>query len=166
MHAKRVGGVLAFSFLCAACSGCPPKNLAVINYSQLGACKIAQTGSGTVAAPPNRAVVIFKVTTIDNSKINTAWSFDSSTLQINPPSSPQSNLGGQGPVPIPANTNANVNRYVGIMVETGNADGTDAAMVNYFLLYPLVPPAPGTVGAKANSSQTQYPFNVNCSAIT
>jgi hypothetical protein len=165
MRANGVA-VLAFSLICAGCAGCPPQDLAVINYSQLGACKVAQTGTGTVTAPPHRAVVIFKITNIDNTKINSSWSFDPSTLQINPPSSPQSNLGGQGPVSIAANTNVNVNRFVGIMIETSNADGTDAATVNYFLLYPLVPPAPGTIGAKANSNQVQYPFNVNCSALT
>jgi hypothetical protein len=147
--------------------GCPgkPTPIALIHYRQLGACITAQTGTGVISVPPSHAVVIFKITSVDNTSPATAWSFNSSNLQINPPSSTQQNLGGPGPVAIGAHQNVSLNTFVGIMVETGNADGTDASTVNYFLVYPLVPPAPGTLGVKDNSSQVQYPFAHDCSTI-
>jgi hypothetical protein len=149
-----------------ACSlvGCG-KAIAQIHYRQLGACKTAQTGNGTVTVPASHAVVIFKVSTIDNTKPAVTWSFNSTDLQINPPSSTQQNLGGTGPVSIPAHQNVTVDTFVGIMVETSQPDGKDASSVNYFLVYPNVPPAPGTLSVKGNSSQTSYPFAQDCSVI-
>lgn len=158
---SHIALVSLVALVLSACSS----PLAVINYKQLGACTRATTGSGTIVVPPSHAVVIFRVTSIDNSKTTQNWAFDSTTLQIDPPSAMQQNLGGTGPVPIPAGMLVTLNSLVGIMVETSNPDGSDASTVNYFLLYPLVPPAPGTLGAKENSSQTSYPFAVDCNTI-
>jgi hypothetical protein len=152
---------LGLSF--AACKP-GPNPLALIHYSQLGACTRAQTGNGVINVPPQHAVVIFRVTSIDNSSPGVSWSFDSTRLTVNGADN-QQNLGGPGPVNIPAHQSVNVNTRVGIMVETANADGSDAASVNYFLLYPPGTSAPGTVGVKANSSQVQYPFAQDCNAI-
>ena len=138
---------------------------AVIGYSQLGVCKNAQTGAGLVSAPPSHAVVIFRVTQIDNRQTDVDWLFDSTRLQVNPPSSPQQNLGGTGPVAIPRKAVVPVNALVGILVESGNEDGRDAANVNYFLLYAPTPSGPGTLGAKSNSSQVVYPFDPDCNVI-
>jgi hypothetical protein len=142
-----------------------PKPLALMHYRQLGACRVAQTGNGVITVPPSHAVVVFRVTAIDNSKTSINWSFDSTKLQVNPPSQMQQNLGGTGPVAIAANTNVPLNTMIGILVETGNADGSDASQVNYFLLYPNEPPAPGTLGVKDNSSQVSYPFANDCGTI-
>lgn len=148
------------------CSGCPPANpVALIHYTQLGACTTAQTGNGTVTAPSSHAIVIFQVSTIDNTQTSKNWSFDSSTLVINPPSQAQTNLGGPGPVSIGANATVAVNVPVGIIVGTSNADGSDASTTNYFLLYPQVPPAPGTVSVKDNSNRVSYPFAQDCNSI-
>lgn len=141
-----------------------PVPLAVINYSQLGACTRAQTGNGVINVPPNHAVVIFRVTSVDNTSPAVSWSFDSTRLAVNGADN-QQNLGGTGPVAIPAHQNVNVNKQVGVMVETANADGSDASKVNYFLLYPPGTSAPGTIAAKANSTQVSYPFTQDCSAI-
>ncbi len=152
---------------CLIFSSCPdkPDPIALIHFTQIGACILAQTGTGPISAPPSHAVVIFRVSTIDNTKVSKSWTFDSTTLQVNPPSATGQNLGGTGPVPIGANQNVAVNSLVGILVETSNSDGSDAAATNYFLLYPLVPPAPGTLAVKDNSSQTNYPFARDCNTI-
>jgi hypothetical protein len=165
MHRPIAVGLSCFcvALMSTACKS-GPTPLAVIHYSQLGACTRAQTGNGVINVPPNHAVVIFRVTSIDNSSPAVTWSFDSTRLTVNGADN-QQNLGGPGPVNIPAHQNVNVNQHVGIMVETTNPDGSDASSVNYFLLYPSGTSAPGTVGAKANSSQTQYPFTQECSAI-
>ncbi len=151
--------------VCVTLSACttPIEPIAVIHYKQLGACTRAQTGDGVVNVPPSRAIIIFRVSHIDNTKTGKNWSFDSTTLQVDDPS--EQNLGGPGPVAITAGQDVTVNMQVGILVTTGKADGSDAASVNYFLLYPLVPPAPGTVAAKENSSQVQYPFATDCNVI-
>ena len=153
--------------LLVALSGCatPLEPIAVIHYRQLGACTHAQTGNGAITAPPSHAIVVFKVSHIDNTRTAKSWSFDSTALQVNPPSQMQQNLGGTGPVAIAAGQDVPVDAWVGILVETANADGSDAASSNDFLLYPLVPPAPGTLAAKDNSSQLTYPFAADCSGI-
>jgi hypothetical protein len=162
----RVGSVLATLVLSLALAGCPgkPEPIALIHYVQLGACRTAQTGNGPVTPPPSHAVVIFKVSTIDNTKTAVNWSFDSTALTINSSVSLQ-NLGGTGPVAIGAGKNVNVNALVGIIVETSNPDGSDAATTNYFLLYPRVAPAPGTIAVKDNSKQVNYPFAQDCNSI-
>jgi hypothetical protein len=146
--------------------GCnPPADpIALIHYTQLGACTNAQTGTGAVIVPPSHAVVIFRISTVDNTPTAKNWSFDASTLAVNP-AQPQQNLGGTGPVSIAAHTSVAVNAPVGILVETSNADGSDASSTNYFLVYPLIPPAPGTLAVKDNPNQVSYPFKQDCNAI-
>jgi hypothetical protein len=161
IHALLAGPMLA-GVLAAVCPN--PNPIAVIHYRQLGACINAQTGNGPVAAPPSHAVVIFRVSTIDNTKTGVDWSFNSSALTVNSVEI-QQNLGGTGPVPIPNHQNVAVNALVGILVATDNANGSDASTTNYFLLYPNVPPAPGTLAAKENSKQVSYPFAQDCSVI-
>ncbi len=139
--------------------------LALIHYKQLGACIHAQTGSGSISAPPSHAVVIFRVSSIDNTKPSVDWMFDSTRFTINPPSATQQNLGGTGPVPITHNQNVPLNTLVGIMVETSKPDGTDASGTNYLLLYPPAPPAPGNISVKDNQNQLSYPFIPDCNAI-
>jgi hypothetical protein len=162
---RQTGHVLVLVMLTGSL-GCKPgpTPLALIHYSQLGACTRAQTGNGVINVPPNHAVVIFRVTQIDNTSPSVSWSFDSTRLTVNGADN-QQNLGGTGSVPIAAHQKVNLNTHVGIMVETTNADGTDASTVNYFLLYPPGTSAPGTVAVKANSSQVSYPFTQDCSAI-
>lgn len=163
----RIPALVVLVTLTFGLVGCPPTpiSLALIHFSQLGACVHAQTGNGDITVPASHAVVIFRVSTIDNTQIGTNWSFDSTTLQVNPPSQTQQNLGGAGPVLVAANTNVPVNALVGIIVETNSADGSDASGTNYFLLYPLVAPAPGTLAVKDNPHQTSYPFARDCSSI-
>ena len=161
---RALFAVAALPLLMSGCSGCNPKALALLHYRQLGACRVAQTGNGTITVPPSHAVVIFRVSAIDNTKTGVSWSFDSTKLQLTGSGNEQ-NLGGTGPVPIAAGQNVTLNSLVGIMVETGNADGRDASQVNYFLSYPNVPPAPGTLGVKDNSSQVEYPFADDCGQI-
>ena len=158
----RSSSFVALLVLCCPL-GCAV-NPAIIHYQQVGACIRAQTGTGPITAPPAHAVVVFRVTSIDNTKINTSWAFDSTALKTNSDNA-QQNLGGTGLVTIPANQVVAVNALVGILSETSNADGSDAAETNYFLVYPSAPPAPGTVAAKGNSGQTKYPFAQDCNAI-
>jgi hypothetical protein len=95
----------AIACVLSGCSGCPkPNPIALIHYSQLGACIKAQTGNGLVTVPSSHAIVIFRVSTIDSTKTVDNWSFDSTSLVISPPSQIQQNLGGTGPVSIGANT--------------------------------------------------------------
>lgn len=165
MHYLRaLGGVIGVLMLV----GCTtqPNQLALIHYKQLGACINAQTGSGSISAPPSHAVVVFRVSSIDNTKPSVDWIFDSTSFTINPPSAPQQNLGGTGPIPIAHNQNVPLNTLVGILVETSESDGTDASGTNYFLVYPTVPPAPGNVSVKDNHSQLSYPFTPDCNAIS
>ena len=142
-----------------------PEALALIHYAQLGACTRAQTGQGAINVPPSHAVVIFRVASVDNSKVPINWSFDSTALVVNPPSQNQQNLGGTGAVAIGANKTVPLSTLVGIVVETNNADGTDASATNYFLIYPRVSPAPGALAVKDNPTQLSYPFTADCNAI-
>jgi hypothetical protein len=171
MVVAAAGGTDMLARLLAAMTvvvaGCTkqPDPIALIHYKQLGACTQAQTGNGLVVAPPSHAVAIFRVSSIDNTKTTKNWSFDSTALVVNPSSQMQQNLGGPGPVAIGAGQNVSVNVPVGILLETSNADGSDAATTNYFLVYPLAQPAPGALSVKDNPSQTQYPFAKDCNAI-
>lgn len=127
---------------------------------------MAQLPTGTITAPPGHAIVLFRINQIDNKSPPVAWQFNPGTLQVNPPSNPQSNLGSSGPpINVPANGTVTVNRPVGIMVETSNADGSDAAGYTYQLLYPLVPPAPGTISVNDTQNVPQFPWNPNCNAL-
>ena len=159
-----LGFILVFAFALVGCTT-TPNPIALIHYIQSGACIKAQTGNGPVTVPPSHAVVIFRVSAVDNTQTSKNWSFDSSTLALNPPSQWQQNLGGTGPVPIVGKQTVTINTLVGIIVDTSNADGSDAAATNYFLVYPLVPPAPGTLSVKDNSNQTSYPFAQDCNSI-
>lgn len=158
---------LILAFALGSPTACNP--VAVLHYSQLGACTKAVTPTGEQDAPPNYAFVIFRVTSIDNSKVNSSWSLDPNLFVVEPPSLPQSNLGGMGPVTVPANAVVPVNVLVGIQVHTSNVDGSDAAATNYFILYQS-PAAgssgnPGTLGAKDNSNQVTYPFVQQCTDL-
>jgi hypothetical protein len=146
-----------------ALGGCAP--IAQIHYSQLGACTHAQRPDGLhIDAPPSHAIVLFRINQIDNSKPAVGWSFDPGKLQVNPPSDPQTNLGGTGPVAIAAHGIVPVNRPVGIMIETASADGKDAAGIREMLLYPNEPPAPGTISVN-DTPTPPYPFNPDCNAL-
>jgi hypothetical protein len=152
-----------------ALAGCPSGGNpdATIHYTQIGACTQADFPNGHVTAQPLQAIVIFKVSSVDNSAVNQTWSFDSANFKVNPPSSTQSNLGSTGPVTIPAHQSVPLNSSVGIVVATVKPDGSDAGQTNYILLYqpPSTSPAPGTIGEKGNSSQTSYPFVQNCNSL-
>lgn len=154
--------VLACGLALAACQT-PIDPFAVIHYRQLGACIRAQTGNGVLTAPPSHAIVLFRIIHIDNTKTGKTWPFDSTRVEIL--GDMLQNLGGTGPVTIPAGQDVPLDLPVGILVATSNPDGTDASATNYQLLYPAAPPGPGTLGAKANVNQTQYPFNPDCAAI-
>ncbi|MDM5177589.1 hypothetical protein PO883_10335 [Massilia sp. DJPM01] len=158
---RMTSACLAFSL--SACTT-PLDPIAVIHYRQLGVCTHAQTGSGAITAPAGHAIVVFKVFRIDNTKVGKSWSFDPATMELASPPMKQ-NLGGTGPAPVGAGQNVTLNARVGILVETEKPDGSDAAATNYFLVYPKVAPAPGTLGAKENSSQLSYPFAADCNAI-
>lgn len=140
---------------------------AQIHYSQLGACTQAQLPDGSaINAPASHAIVLFKINNVDNLTPDVSWSFDPRLLQVNSPSDPQSNLGGNSPpVSIPAHSNVNVNRVVGIMLETLNADGSDASTYKYMLLYPNVPPAPGTLAVNDTLNKPNFPFNPDCNKL-
>ncbi|MEB0134581.1 hypothetical protein QN362_04470 [Actimicrobium sp. CCC2.4] len=162
------GIVVASVLLFAACTvPAGGFKFAQIHYSQLGACKHVQFPDGsTVDAPASRAIVLFRINTVDNTAPPVSWNFDPRLLQVNSQSDPQSNLGGDSPpVPIPANTNVSINRPVGIMVDTARPDGTDAATYKYTLLYPNVPPAPGTLGVNDTLASPGFPFNPNCTSL-
>jgi len=141
--------------------------LAQIHYSQLGACTHTQLPDGsTITAPASHAIVLFRINNVDNLSPGVSWNFDPRLLQVNSPSDPQSNLGGNSPpVPIPAHTNVSVNRPVGIMLETVNADGSDASTYKYALLYPNVPPAPGTIAVNDTLHSPGFPFNPDCNKL-
>jgi hypothetical protein len=146
-----------------ALGGCAP--IAQIHYSQLGACTHAQRPDGVnIDAPPSHAIVLFMINQIDNSKPDTGWNFDPGKLQVNPPSDSQVNLGSTGAVAVAAHGIVSVNRPVGIMIETANADGTDAAGIREMLLYPNEPPAPGTI-AVSDTPTPPYPFNPDCNSL-
>lgn len=83
-----------------ALAGCPSGGNpdATIHYTQIGACTQADFPNGHVTAQPLQAIVIFKVSSVDNSAVNQTWSFNSANFKVNPPSSTQSNLGSTGPV--------------------------------------------------------------------
>jgi hypothetical protein len=156
--------------LMLALAGCPPgKPDAIIHYTEVGACTQANFNGNQVNAGQNQAIVIFNVSSIDNSQVNTTWAFDVSNFAVNPPSSQQSNLGGTGPVSIAAQQNVSLSGlqgFVGIIVSTANANGSDAATTNYFLLYtqPQGSQGPGTIGEKANSG-TSFPFTQSCNSL-
>lgn len=119
-----------------------------------------------VTAPPKHAIVVFRINYIDNTSPPVAWQFNPGTLQVNPPSDEQANLGSNGPpVSVPANATVQVNRPVGIMVGTSNVDGSDAATYKYQLLYPLVAPAPGTISVNDTQNAPGFPWNANCNAL-
>jgi hypothetical protein len=157
--------VIPLVIILAACPPTKPEALALLHYTQLGGCTRAQTGNGVINVPGSHAVVIFRVSSIDNRSTGKSWSFDSTALQVNPPSQFQQNLGGTGAISIATNANVAVNTPVGIMVETANADGSDASTVNYFLLYPRPSGGPGVLPVKDNPTQVSYPFAQDCNAI-
>lgn len=154
----------ALAAACLALAACqtPVAPFAEVHYRQIGACIHAQTGAGPVSAPPSHAIVLFRVSHVDNSKTGKGWSFDANRLTL---SDMLQNLGSTGPVAIPAGKDVAVNQPVGILVATSNADGSDAASTNYLLMYPAAPPAPGVFSAKDNVSQVQYPFAADCNVL-
>ena len=160
--------LISSTFLLTSCT-IPPGGFkfAQIHYSQLGACTHAQLADGSVVdAPASHAIVLFRVNNVDNSAPPLSWTFDLKKLQVNSPSDPQTNLGSDSPpIAIGANSNVTVNRPIGIMVETSRADGTDAAGVKFTLLYPNVPPAPGTLGVNDTLSSPGFPFKANCTSL-
>jgi hypothetical protein len=153
-----------------ALSSCPPgKPDAIIHYTELGACTQANFNGNQVNAGQNQAIVIFNVSSIDNSQVNTTWTFDASNFAVNPPSSQQSNLGSAGPVSIAAQQNVSLSGlqgFVGILVSTVNANGSDAGTTNYSLLYtqPHGSQGPGTIGEKANSGAS-FQFVQSCNSL-
>ena len=151
-----------------AFAGCPSGNPdAIIHYTELGACTQANFNGQQVNAGQKHAIVVFNVSSIDNSQVNTAWMFNSANFTVNPPSLTQSNLGSAGAISIPANqtvTLAGLQGFVGIIVATTNANGSDAANTNYFLLYTQGSQGPGTTGEKANSG-TSFQFVQNCNSL-
>ena len=149
-----------------ALTACPPGNPdAIIHYTELGACRQANFNGNQIDAGQKQAIVVFNVSLIDNTKVNTTWTYSPANFTVSPPSSPQSNLGGVTST-IPATQKVPLSglpAFVGIMVSTNNADGSDAANTNYTLLYSQGS-GPGTIGEKGNSG-TSFPFVQNCNSL-
>ena len=154
----------------AALAGCGGSNpIAIIHFTQLGACRQANFNGRQVNAGQNQAIVIFNVSQVDNTQVNTTWTYDAGNFAVDPPSSPQSNLGSTGPVTIPANQNVpltGLQGLVAIVASTANADGSDAATTKYILLYekPQGSSGPGTL-SENESTGTSFPFVQNCNSL-
>ena len=153
--------------LLLALAGCGPGNPdAIIHYNELGACTQASFNGQQVNAGQKQAIVVFNVSSIDNSQVNTAWTYNPASFMVNPPSSAQTNLGGSGTVPIPAKQNvplSGLQGFVAIIVSTNNPDGSDAGNTNYTLLYQQGS-GPGTIAEKANPG-TSFPFVQSCNSL-
>jgi hypothetical protein len=174
-NALRVGLPSCAVGLLSACG-----SSTVINYHQVGACNGMQVTTGgapttTVSAGGNAAFVIFQVESVDNSKMNTAFSFDPTQLYIkdtpnrflNPNSQLANVLANFNLVPtmVPAGKSLTLDGYGVTVVSTTTSDGAvEADKTSYFLTESE--PSSSVVMNKTNSSQTSWPYTPNCAGIT
>jgi hypothetical protein len=149
---------------------------AVVSYRQVGACNGYTAGNRVVSAGPNQAYVIFKVETVDATKVNGPVTFDPSQLYVQQDTPhfvdsslllardlnlPQATL-----VSVPAGTQAPINKFAIAVLSTVNADGAvEANQTNYFLLAKPQGSGPGTLMSKTNATQTSWPLTQDCRAI-
>jgi hypothetical protein len=155
----------------AGCSSGPGPADAIFHYTQLGACKQANINGLQANAGQFQAIAIFHVSSIDNTQVNTTWTYNAANLGVNPPRATVSNLGSNGTTTIPAKANVRLTgfaSFVGIVVNTGNQDGSDAATSEYSLFYnrPQGFSGPdGFISENATSFTKPLPFAQNCALV-
>jgi hypothetical protein len=158
--------------------GCGPNN-ATINFAQIGACNgYKDTSSTLVSAGSNAAYVVFRVDSLDNTGSSVAFAFDPSRMwvsgtsphaHIDPGLTLSSTIGVfQAPATsVPAKQLTQVHGFAVAVVSTSGGDpATQANQINYFLSYDTTSSDPGVLAVKKNASQTSYPGNDNCLAMS
>jgi hypothetical protein len=149
---------------------------AVVSYRQVGACNGYTAGDRVVSAGPNQAYVVFKVETVDATKVASPVTFDPSQLYVQQDTPhfvdsslllardlnlPQATL-----TTVPAGTQVSLNKFAITVLSTSNADGAvEANQTNYFLLAKAPGSGPGTLMSKTNATQTSWPVTRDCRAI-
>jgi hypothetical protein len=178
MKIERMLFAVALFATAIAAIGCGP-NKAAVNFAQIGACNGYKDTSGSLAsAGPNAAYVVFRVDSLDNTGSSVAFNFDPSRLWVNG-TSPNAHMDSsltlastigvlQAPaISVPAKKLTLVHGFVVAVVPTsGGNPATQANQVNYFLSYDATSSDPSVLPVKTNASQTSYPGNDNCLAMT
>jgi hypothetical protein len=178
MKIERMLFAVAFVAATITAIGCGPNN-ATINFTQIGACNgYKDTSSTIVSAGPNAAFVVFRVDSLDNTGSSVAFNFDPSRMWVNG-TSPHAHMDSgltlaktigvfQAPATsVPAKQLTLIHGFaVAVVGTTGGDPATQANQVNYFLSYDTTSSDPSVLPVKKNSSQTSYPGNDNCLAMS
>lgn len=168
-----LAAVAAASFAVGGCQ----KQVAVINYEQVGACDglSNQVGNG-----PNLADVFFRITSIDNTKTSVDFNFMPGKMYLNSTdkfagfdwvitNQYTSALGLQPVKPsllVPHGTAAALDQYAIFMIQTSDPDGAkEANATSYFIRYASDAGDPGELLVKANPTQTAWPYTQTCGEI-
>lgn len=171
-----------------------PSKQATISYSQLGACNGFTTESGSTAARPNSAFVIFKIESIDNTGSDTDFrfipvrlyvdqakpqqmfvpkqSYDQRFVLDDPRFTQGLGVAGTKPQVIAAGRKVEINGIVVVEVTTSTENGSaEAHETSYSLAYDsetgevtFVDPSPDIVLIKSNAAQKTWPLTEDCLA--
>ncbi|HTZ73503.1 MAG TPA: hypothetical protein VMB47_06260 [Candidatus Aquilonibacter sp.] len=173
LHGLAVSVVLAASLAFGGCQ----KQLAVVNYQQVGACDGLSNLQGN---GPGLGDVFFRIISIDNTKTNVDFTFMPGKMYLNSTdkfggfdwevtNQYTAALGLQPVKPslvVPHGTATTVNRYAIFQVETSDPDGAkEANATSYFINYATDASDPGELMEKENSSQTSWPYTQTCGEI-
>lgn len=166
--------LLGANLILAGCTGTGPlvKDVAVINYEQVGACNGYRDGNAVVSAGPNAAFVIFRIIDIDNSGSSKNFAFDPNLLYISDQNVMNSSLSlarlvgvfQAVPTTISKGQQTGINGFTVTTVQTGTASGAvEANKTAYQLSYKTDSNDPGVLFN--NSSRTAWPLTEDCLSI-
>ena len=148
-------------------------DIAVVHYTQVGACNGWDTGGSVYNAGPYAAYVIFKVVSVDNTGSKVDFAFDPDRLHLRGASAHVDTslhlpLGPFQAVPmtVPRGVLRGSNGYAGAVFSTSTSNGAvEANKTSYLLDYERASADPGVLSTKDNYQQTEWPFTENCTDI-
>jgi hypothetical protein len=166
--------LLVAGLILTGCAGTGPlvKDVAVINYEQVGACNGYRDGDALVSAGPNAAFVVFRIIDIDNTGSSKDFAFDPNLLSISSQNNMSSSLSlarlmgvfQAVPTAIPKGQQTGINGLTVTTVQTTTTNGAiDANKTSYQLSYQTAPNDPGVLFK--SSSRTAWPLTEDCLSI-
>lgn len=181
----RKQSILAGAILMAVLFGaasCQPQPDAIIHYQEIRVCQGIPQG---YTAPPAAKIILFRVNSIDNTQVNTQWTFDRKAILFDPLSQCQYNLTASKPIVVSANQSVTLNQAAGVVFISN--DPNNATQVQPGMLYGVgatqldttcqdqlglskalpvtVPAHPGTIWINDNQKQTSYPYTSSCTGM-
>ncbi len=173
-NALRSATALAIaSLVLAGCNTVPP---AVIKYEQRGACNGFTHAGGTTSAGPQRAYVVFRVSTIANTGGAKAvdFPFDPERLYVDQSTAAfvdsDIQISALNPFAltgrlVKAGTTETFNGAAIAVVATTDADGAREANQTKYTLRYSAPSNPGGLTEDADPAKTSWAYTPNCSLI-